>query len=135
MTKALYDLGREGFLGGDIDWDANTIKAVLIDAGQYAVNLAAHQFLSDIPAGARVATSTALTSKTKTAGVADAADPTFTAVVGPTVEAVVFYQDTGVAGTSRLIAYVDEGTNLPVTPNGGDVVVQFDNGANRMFKL
>lgn len=136
MTKALYDLGREGFLGGDIDWDANTIKAVLVDTGAYALNLATHQFLSDIPAGARIATSAALTSKTKAAGVADAADVTFTAVPGPTtIEAVVLYQDTGVAGTSRLISYDDEGTNLPVTPNGGDIVVQWDNGANKIFKL
>lgn len=135
MTKALYDLGREGFLGGDIDWDANTIKIVLVDTGAYVLNLATHQFLSDIPAGARIATSAALTSKTKTGGVADAADPTLSAVAGNSVEAVVCYQDTGTAATSRLISYCDEGTNLPVQPNGGDIVVQFDNGANRIFKL
>lgn len=135
MTKALYDLGREGFLGGDIDWDANSIKAVLVDEGQYVLNLAAHQFLSDIPAGARVAISPALTNKTKTGGVADADDPTFTAVAGPTVEGVAFFADTGVAATSRLIGYVNEGVNLPVTPNGGDVILQFDNTANKIFKL
>jgi hypothetical protein len=135
MTKALYDLGREAFLGGDLDWDANSIKAVLVDSGAYAVNLATHQFLSDIAAGARIATSSALTTKTKTAGVADADDVTFTAVTGASVEAVVLYADTGVAGTSRLICYIDEGTNLPVTPNGGDIIVQWDNGANKIFKL
>lgn len=135
MTKALYDKGREGFLAGDIDWDANTIKAVLVDTGAYALNLGAHQFLSDIPAGARIATSAALTGKTTTGGVADANDVTLTAVAGATVEAVVTYQDTGAAGTSRLISYDDEGTNLPVTPNGGDIVVQWDNGANKIFKL
>lgn len=135
MTKALYDLGREAFLGGDLDWDANSIKAVLVDTGAYAVNLATHQFLSDIAAGARIATSAALTTKTKTAGVADADDVTLTAVAGASVEAVVLFADTGVAGTSRLIAYIDEGTNLPVVPNGGDIIVQWDNGANRIFKL
>lgn len=135
MTKALYDLGREGFLGGLIAWDTQSIKAVLVDEGQYTLNLATHQFLSDIPAGARIATSAALTNKTKTGGVADADDPTFTAVTGPTIEGVAFYVDTGVAATSRLIGYVNEGTNLPVTPNGGDIILQFDNGANKIFKL
>ncbi len=32
------------------------------------------------------------------------------------------YKDTGVAGTSALIAWYDTGiTGLPVTPNGGDI--------------
>lgn len=135
MTKALYDLGREGFLGGDIDWDANVIKAVLVDEGQYAVNLATHQFLSDIAAGARIAISPALANKTKVAGVADADDPTLTAVSGVSVEAVVLFVDTGTVATSRLICYINEGTNLPVTPNGGDIIVQFDSGPNKIFKL
>jgi hypothetical protein len=55
MSNALYDKGREGFLDGSIDWDRDVIKAVLIDAADYTVNLATHQFLSDIPAAARVA--------------------------------------------------------------------------------
>lgn len=135
MTKALYDLGREGFLGGDIDWDANVIKAVLVDEGQYSVNLATHQFLSDIAAGARIAISPALANKTKTAGVADADDVTLAAVSGVSVEAVVLFVDTGTTTTSRLIAYINEGTNLPVTPNGGDIIIQWDSGANRIFKL
>jgi len=40
-----------------------------------------------------------------------------------------------VESTSRLIAWIDTGTNLPVTPNGGDITVQWDAGANRIFKL
>lgn len=135
MSNALYDLGREGFLGADIDWDLDNIKAVLVDTGAYTVNLATHQFLSDIPVGARIATSANLSAKTKAAGVADAGDVTFSAVSGVSVEAVVLYQDTGVEATSRLIAYIDTATGLPVTPNGGDIVVQWDAGANRIFKL
>jgi hypothetical protein len=135
MASALYDNGRAGFLSGDIDWDANNIKAVLVDTGAYTVNLGSHQFLSDIPSGARIATSGNLSGKTTTAGVADAADVTFTAVTGASVEAIVVYQDTGAAGTSRLIAYVDTATGLPLTPNGGDVTLAWDNGANKIFKL
>ena len=58
MANALYDKGRQGFLEGSIDWDTDTIKVVLIDTADYTVNLATHQYLSDIPAAARVATST-----------------------------------------------------------------------------
>lgn len=133
--SALYDKGREGFLDGSIDWDTNNIKAVLVDTGAYTVNLGTHDFLDDIASGARIATSGNLTSKTVTAGVADAADVTFTAVSGATVEAIVIYADSGAEATSRLIAYIDTATGLPLTPNGGDVTVAWDNGANKIFKL
>lgn len=135
MANALYDLGRESFLKGEISWNTNNIKAVLVDTGLYTPNLATNQFLSDIPVGARVSTSPNLTGKTTAAGVADADDVTFTAVTGATVEAVVLYQDTGTASTSRLIGYIDTATGLPVTPSGGDISVVWDSGANRIFKL
>lgn len=135
MANAMYDFGRQGFLEGSIDWDTDTIKAVLVDTGAYTVNLAAHEFLSDIASGARIATSGALSSKTVAAGVADAADVTFTAVSGTSVEAIVLYKDTGTVGTSRLICYIDTATGLPVTPNGGDITVAWDNGSNKIFKL
>lgn len=135
MANGLYDKGREGFLDGSIDWDTDNIKAVLVDTGAYTVDLATHDFLDDIAVGARIATSANLGTKTVTAGVADAADVTLTAVTGATVEAIVIYKDTGVAATSRLITYIDTGTGLPVTPNGGDLTIQWDNGANKIFKL
>jgi hypothetical protein len=48
----------------------------------------------------------------------------------------VLYKHTGSDATARLIAYIDTASSgLPVTPNGGDIVVQWDSGANRIFKL
>ena len=135
MANALYDLGRESFLKGEISWNTNNIKAVLGDTGLYTPNLVTDQFLSSIAAGARVATSANLTGKTTAAGVADADDVTFTAVTGASIEAVVLYQDTGSPATSRLIGYIDTATGLPVTPSGGDITVVWDSGANRIFKL
>jgi len=135
MANALYDNGRESFLRGEISWNSDDIKAILVDTGTYTVDLDAHQFLDDIPGGARVATSANLASKTTTDGVAGAADVAFTAVTGATVEAIVLFQDTGVEGTSRLIAYIDTATGLPVTPNGGDITVQWSAGADRIFRL
>ena len=135
MANALYDKGREGFLDGTIDWDTQDIKVVLVDNADYTVNLATDDFLDDVAVGGRVATSGNLTSKTVAAGVADAADVTFTAVSGDQCESIVIYYDTGSAATSRLIAYIDTATNLPVTPNGGDITIAWDNGANKIFKL
>jgi hypothetical protein len=133
MANALYDLGRNSFLRGEIVWQTDTIKVVLVDAGAYTPNLATHQFLSDIPGGARIATSAALTSKTTVAGVADAADPVFVGATGVQSEYLVVYQDTGSAATSRLIVFIDTATGLPVTPNSGDINVIFS--ASGIFKL
>jgi hypothetical protein len=135
MANALYDAGREGFLAGDIDWDANDIRIILIDEADDTIDLAADDNLDDRAAGARVATSTALASKTTTAGVADAADKTWTAVTGDVSESIDGYKHTGTESTSRLIFNIDTATGLPVTPNGGDITVTWDSGANKIFKL
>lgn len=149
-----------------------------------------------------------LTAPTVTSGVADAADTTFTAVSGASVEAVIIFQDTGTNSTSRVACLITgffivtcavqanstgtsivvdklpygipnstvlafsngasatmtalanagdrsitvsslaanitansralapiTGSGLPVTPNGGNIVVTYDNGTNRIFKL
>ena len=135
MANALYDAGREAFLDGTISWSSDNIKVVLVDTADYTADLANHTALSDIAAGGRVATSANLASKTVTAGVADAADVTLSAVTGDQSEALVIYKDTGVESTSTLIAYIDTATNLPVTPNGGDITIQWSDGANKIFKL
>jgi hypothetical protein len=135
MANALYDYGREGFLDGSLDWDTQDFRVILVDTDDYTANLATDQHLDDVPSAARVATSGALASKTVTDGVADAADVTFTSVSGDQSEALVIYQHTGTESTSRLVAYIDSATGLPVTPNGGDITVTWDNGANKIFKL
>ena len=136
MANALYDTGRSAFLTAGVNWSSDNIKAVLVKTTSgYTVNLASDQFLSTIVSGNRIATSGNFASKTTTAGVADAADVTFTAVSGSAAGAVVIYKDTGTDTTSQLIAYIDTATGLPVTPNGGDITVSWDNGANKIFKL
>lgn len=147
MANAIYDKAREKFLscgttvgttvGTSIDWANDNIKMVLVQTGvgHYVVNLATHEFLSDIVVGDRINICPNLTGKTITAGVADCNDPTFSSVTGAVAGAIVVYKDTGTAGTSPLICYLDTLTGLPVTPNGGDLIFQVDNGASRLFKL
>lgn len=133
MANALYDTGRNAFLTGDVDWLVDTIEVQLVDTADYVVDLAAHDFLADVPAAARVGTAVALTGKTAVAGVADAADVTIPGVTGDQSEALVIYKDTGVEGTSQLIAYIDTATGLPVTPNGADITITWN--ASGIFKL
>lgn len=141
MANTLYDKGRERFLTAALNWSSDTIKVALVDTGSYTANFSTHEYLSDIPAAAFIAPTNGsqagvtLTGKTTTGGAADGADTTFSAVSGTSIEAIILYKDTGVVGTSPLIAYIDTATGLPITPNGGDIIVTWDNGTNKIFKL
>lgn len=135
MANALYDKGREGFLDGSIDWDTNTIKDVLVDEADDTIDLSVDDNLDDRAVASRVATSGAFTTKTVTNGVADADDVVHSAVTGDQFESIDIFKDTGVESTSRLICNIDTATGLPCTPNGGDITLQWDSGANKIFKL
>lgn len=135
MANALYDKGREGFLDGSIDFDTNTIAIIFVDEADDTIDLAVDDNYDDRAAASRVGTLTNLASKTVTAGVADAADTVMTAVTGDVSESLDMLKDSGVESTSRLICNIDTATGLPVTPNGGDITVAWDSGANKIFKL
>lgn len=145
MSSSLFNAGREGYLSGEIVWKASggsTIKAALVRGYTFD---ATHKFVSDITGagGTLVATSAALTSLTNTDGVMDAADVTFTSVAaGAAIPMVIVFQSSAVTGgadvaatAQRLIADVDTATGLPVTPNGQNITVAWDNGSNRIAKL
>jgi hypothetical protein len=119
----LYDKGRQKFAEGAIPWLSATIKAIIIDVDDYVVNLATHEWLSDIPAAARISTSAALSAKTTTNGVCGCGNITFSSVSGDPSEAMVVFMDTGTPTTSPLIQYTTAATGLPVYPSGGNVVV------------
>lgn len=134
--SSLFDYGREGFLGGQIDWDTATIKLAMIRG--YTPNFSTHQYMSSV-SGTVLATAT-LTGKTIIAGVADAADVNFPAPVGDGQSyAGLIYQASAVTGgadvaasAQRLIAYLDAG-DFPVTNIGLPFVVQWS--ASGIFRL
>lgn len=132
MANKLYPLGAQKILGA-VNLSTDTIKAALLsDAYTYS---AAHEFLSDVSANV-IGTAVTLTSKSITGGVFDAADVVFTLVApGANVKFVVLYVDTGVAGTSSLLYLVDTATGLTMATNGGDITIQWDNGANKVVSL
>lgn len=148
MANALYDPGREGILDDTISMSVGVIKVFLVrlTAGGAPVFSAAHKFMSDVTATHTIAaTSAALSSKTFTNGIFDAADfaTAFSSVAANANNHVlILAQASAVTGGSdvaasaqRLVSWLDTGTNLPVVPNGGDIGITWDNGANKIFKL
>jgi len=132
MANALYGKGRESFLKGDTDWDGD-IKFQFQDSAIYTLDIDVHDFEDDL--AAPIATSANLSSKTTALGVADAADETCSSVSGDEFEYIVLYEDSGTPATSPLICCIDSATGLPCTPNGGDIIVSWDSGVNKIFKL
>ena len=133
MANALYSKAKEAFLNGSINMVANTITIALVDTGVYTYS-ATHQFRNEVSNSA-VISSTTLANKTITNGVFDADDATFSSVTGANCEALLIFQDTGIQTTSRLIAYIDSATGLPILPNGGDITVVFSSGGSKIFAL
>ena len=132
MANTLFPKGKQKILSAAINFPTDTIKAILVtDSYTYSTD---HEFLSDL--GTTVGTAQTLANKTVTDGVFDADDITFaTLAPGSNLKAVILYKDTGVAGTSALIDYIDTVTGLPMATNGGDVQIQWDNSAYRIFSL
>ena len=138
MANSIYDLFKQEILKGTANNLLNSadgatgVFAALVDTGVYTFSQA-HQFYSSL-AGV-VGTDQEITAKTQALGVFDGNDVTYTAVTGASVEAIVLYRKNAGANTTwPLIAYLDTGiTNLPVTPNGGNIGITFN--ASGIFKI
>ena len=128
MANALYDSGRDGFLKGEFNWNSDTFKVILLSSA-YTVNLSSHTTTASV--GGTVAISGALTTLVPGSGVADANDITISGVAGTTVTQMVIFHD----ASKKLIAYINDSSNLPFTPSGGNVTLQWNNSANKIFKL
>ncbi len=133
MANALYVKWKEALLQftSNNNLSAGTVKCALVSAG-YTYS-SSDQYWSAASASV-VGTPQTIGSKTFTNGVFDGSDVTYTSVSGSQVVALILYIDTGSAATSPLVAFIDTGvTNLPVTPNGGDILVTWS--ASGIFSL
>lgn len=108
------------------------IECVLTDNTDVDVSEVTHTDRGDISAAfvptPVVMTGTAITNPTSATVRWDANDVTFTSVSGDSCEQIVIYQNVA-AGTNDddlLICKFGTATGLPVTPNGGNIVVQWN---------
>ena len=135
--SGLYALTKATISRGGLNLETADIRAIPVTA-LYTPNFTTHDFLDDVGAGARSATAVALSAKTLAvaAGVVafDANDLTFPAVpTGDPIVALILYVHTGTESTSRLLAYLDYFTSLPITPDSRDIVFAFPSDAAKVF--
>lgn len=136
MANAYYEPGLRAFADADIDWVNDDIRVTLVDAGVYTIDLVNHNAYDDL-SGVVVDGGASLASKTNTgAGVLDATDFVFTGVTGASVELIIISKYNATASLRQLLVAIDTaGANLPFTPNGSDVTIQWSGGASKIMQL
>lgn len=133
MANKIYSLWKQEIMKGTANNTLNSaegvtgVYAALIDTATYTYS-EAHQFYSSL--SGVVGTDQEIPAKTQASGVFDGTDLVFPSVTGATVEAIALYRKNAGANTTwPLIAYFDTGvTGLPVTPNGGNINVNWNVG-------
>lgn len=129
MANGLFASYRTLVLSAPPNLSSLTIKAMFIDNADDTAVLATDNFIDDIASAGRIpaiASCPSLANKTLgtvAAGVFDADNTTFSALAGDPAEQLILFEDSGTEATSDLLAMWDTATGLPLTPNGGDVVV------------
>lgn len=108
MADRVYQLACGKFVKGQIDLEGGANKlAVLFDSGYTPdTSLTGHEFLSDIPGGARLATTTLTACTVSVDGIFDADDATFTGVTG-TITGIAIYKNTGTEASSPLLFLIE----------------------------
>lgn len=129
MADIVYNSFKRDIMNGGIDLDTDTIKVALVTAS-YTPDQDAHDNFDDVTnevvgtgytaGGATLASVTVTADNTDNEGVFDAADVTWsTSTI--TARGAVIYKSTGVASTSKLICYIDFGSDK--TSSGGNFVI------------
>jgi hypothetical protein len=138
MANAVYPTAKASLLGQNpsIDVDTDTIRAALVKiTGAGAVSYsAANQYVNSVDAGI-VGTPQVHWQRHGRGWQVHKNAVSYSAVssAGNTL-GLILYKWTGTNTNSALIAWYDTGTNIPATPNGGDISVTPD-GTNGWFTL
>ena len=136
MANTLYDNARKMMLEGDLDWANDTIKVQLVKSGEYSFD-ATHVSMDDMAGPAKVGDAETMNTSVTGNGAADADNVTFPQVAsGHQISALVIYKDLGTNNEvdKLLLVWIDTSTGLPITSNGGDIIVTWDSGTNRIFR-
>lgn len=136
MANGPYQHGIKHFARGNLAWindgtptsgENDAFKTALVDAADYTVNLATHEFRDAAGLAAGIEEISGLMTLVDAAvdGVVDASDVVLTGTAGDTCEGILVYQDEGAAASDRLVFWWDSASGLPVTL-GGDVTIQWN---------
>jgi hypothetical protein len=138
--SGVYRRAAQKMATGDLDLDATTLRVYMVSSA-YTYS-ADHEFLSSVTGSSALIASRqdgtsdyqATTITVGTDSAVDGTDVTFTNSSATQCVALILVKWGTNAADSRLVAYINSGTGLPVTPNG-NTTFRWDDGANKIFKL
>lgn len=136
MSNAWYEAGLRAFANKEVDFEADDIRVSLVRTA-YVPDMAAHDFYDDVVAD-EIADGAAgvANASVADAGVLDADNFTFTGVTGTEVTYIIVRLYNASDAASQLLLLIDTaGANLPFTPNGSDVTIQWSDGAGKIAQL
>lgn len=133
MADVIYNEGKRKLLDGTINLTSDTVKVALMN-NSHVANADTQHYWSDVSAneasgtgytagGATLGSKAFTTNDTNDRGEFDAAD-TVWATSTITAYYAIVYEDTGVAGTSTLIASIDFGGAK--SSSGGDFKIEWN---------
>lgn len=134
MANAVFNVLKTALVTGDINLATDTLKIILV-AAAYTPNVDTHEDYADITneiasgggytaGGQTLAGVTVLTDLPNDRAALDANDVTWAASTITAARGAVIYKDTGVPATSKLITYIDFGTDK--SSSGGDFTIAWD---------
>lgn len=131
MANRDYDLTINKLLSGEINFNEVTIHAYLVNTSggdsAYTPDFATHEFLDDVPAEAIVAGPVVVGNLTLDGRVLKGEDITFEEVpAGDAIESVLLVIHENDASDSPLFLLIDTMSGLPVTPDGGDIEIRWN---------
>jgi len=141
ITTAIPNAAKKHFIAGDIDFDANTIKVMLLN-NTHTTNIDTQEYIDDVSTneisgtgytagGATLGTKTVTQDNTNDLAYADAANTQWDGADFTAYYAVV-YRDTGTPGTSPIIMIVDL-DGAETVPEDGTFEIAWN--ASGIFKI
>ena len=133
MASGIYKKAIGSQLRADIDLINDAISCALVNAN-YAPDLINDQSLEDIPEAAIVREGLLINTSVDADNIFRADDITYTLVSSDTdVVGVVLFLEKRTFIDSKLICYLDNAPEFPITPDGTDITINWD-AINGIFK-
>jgi hypothetical protein len=140
VARVLYPASRVGWLTNDMCWTKGVHRVQAWRGASFAPLHTTVQNLIDA-GGVLVASSQPLVTSVTANGACDADDAYFTSIAeGPVIPALTIAQTSGPTGGAelptdqqRLVCWLSDGDELPLTPHGRPVTVEWSKLATRIF--
>ena len=133
MKNNLFKNAVELFKSGKLDWVKDEFCVALLSQ-DYVPDFKTDTLLSDVPDEAFVATWVPIKNKEIINGKTTADDVFFCNVSGDKlIEAILIYATPKDASSPLLIGHISNAIGKPITPNGGDLFINWQCTGNRIF--